>query len=142
MALEFFPPFLWSFSRKLNDVSDFAADCIDHEIILKILVFFLNSVENVKPGFLLSLVSMFPESKGIKFWSHSFQLQNSAILQDRVDQRGDSMKMSFNNFQIQQLISQIARAQKVDEKSGVICLVFFFPSWVMVLKLPKIVSLL
>ena len=52
------------------------------------------------------------------------------------------MKMSFNNFQIQQLISQIARAQKVDEKSGVICLVFFFPSWVMVLKLPKIVSLL
>ena len=34
------------------------------------------------------------------------------------------------------------RAQKVDEKNGAICLISFFSSWVMVLKLPKIVHFL
>ena len=38
------------------------------------------------------------------------------------------MKMNFDNFQI-----------KVETKNGVICLVFFFVSRDMVLKLPKIV---
>ena len=33
----------------------------------------------------------------------------------------------------------INRTQKLDEKNGVICLVFFFPSWVTFLKLPKII---
>ena len=99
----------------------------------------LNSVEKVKCGFLLSLVCMFPESNGTKFWSHSFQLQNSCILQTRMDQKGDLMKMNFDIFQIQKWISQTARAQKVVKKNEVICLVSFFPSWVMVLKLPKIV---
>ena len=32
---------------------------------------------------------------------------------------------------------QTVRAEKVDEKNGVICLVSMFPSWVMVLKLSK-----
>ena len=36
-------------------------------------------------------------------------------------------------------ISQTVRTEKVDEKNEVICLVPFFPSWVMVLKLPKII---
>ena len=36
------------------------------------------------------------------------------------------MKMGFSNFQIQELISEIVRAQKVDEKIEVICLVSFF----------------
>ena len=71
-----------------------------------------------------------------KFW---FYLQNSGILLTKMDQRGDPMKMNLDNFQIQKWISQTVRAQKVDEKNGVICLVLFFPSWVMVLKLPKIV---
>ena len=52
------------------------------------------------------------------------------------------MKTNFDIFQIQKWISQTVRAQKVDEKNGVICLVSFFPSWVMVLKLPKIVHFL
>ena len=34
------------------------------------------------------------------------------------------------------------RAQKVDEKNGIICLVSFFYSWFMVLKLLKIVHFL
>ena len=48
------------------------------------------------------------------------------------------MKTNFDIFQIQKWISQAVRAHKLDEKSGVIYLVSFFPSWVMVLKLPKI----
>ena len=47
------------------------------------------------------------------------------------------MKVNFENFQIQKWVSQTAK--KVDEKIGVIC---FFPSRVMVLKLPKIVQYL
>ena len=55
-------------------------------------------------------------------------LQNSGILQTRMNQRGDPMKMNFDNFQIQKSISQKVRAQKVDEKIGVICLVSFLSS--------------
>ena len=54
-----------------------------------------------------------------------------------MDQRrgkGLGMKMNFDNFQIQKLISQILKAQKKkDEKDGVIFLVFFY--------LPKLWSL-
>ena len=32
---------------------------------------------------------------------------------------------------------QTGRAEKVDEKNGVICVDFMFPSWVMILKLSK-----
>ena len=52
------------------------------------------------------------------------------------------MKMNFGIFQIQKWVSQTVRDQRVDEKSRVSCLVSFFPSWVMVLKLPKIVQFL
>ena len=61
-----------------------------------------------------------------KFWPHSFHLQNSAILQTRVKQKGGPMKMSFNDFHLQQLISEIVRAQKVVQKRWVISLVSFF----------------
>ena len=37
---------------------------------------------------------------------------------------------------------QTVRAEKVDEKNGVICLVSMFPSWVMVFKLSKKVHFL
>ena len=36
-------------------------EVVDHEITLKILEFILNSIEKVKPGFLLSSVRIFPE---------------------------------------------------------------------------------
>ena len=36
------------------------------------------------------------------------------------------MKINFDIFQIQKWISQIVRAQKVDEKNGIICQVPFF----------------
>ena len=86
----------------------------------------LNSIEKVKLSFLLSLMCKFPEFNGIKFWSHSFHLQNSGILQTRMEQREDPMLMNFDNFQIQKWIPQTVRAQKVDEKNGLICLVSFF----------------
>ena len=52
------------------------------------------------------------------------------------------MKMNFENFQIQKWISQTVRAQKADEKNGVICLVYLFPSGVVILIVAEIVSLL
>ena len=47
------------------------------------------------------------------------------------------MKMTFDYLQIQKWMLQTIRAEKVDEKNGVICLVSMFPTWVMVLKLSK-----
>ena len=47
------------------------------------------------------------------------------------------MKMSFEYFQIQKWMLPTARAEKVDEKNGAICLVSMFPLRVMVLKLSK-----
>ena len=34
---------------------------------------------------------------------------------------------------------QTVREEKVDEKNGVFCLVFMFPSWIIVCKLSKMV---
>ena len=39
---------------------------MDHEFTLKILKFTLNSIEKVKPDFLLSSMGMFPESNRTK----------------------------------------------------------------------------
>ena len=78
----------------------------------------LNSIEKVKPGFLFSLMSMFHELNGTKFQFHSFQLQRSGIFLTKIDQKGNSMKMSFDNFQIQKWKSKTVRAQKVNEKMG------------------------
>ena len=86
----------------------------------------LNSIEKVKPGSLLSLMYMFPESKGAKFLFHSFHLQNSGILQTTIDQRGDPMKTNFDIFQIQKWISQTVRAPKVDRKKSGPLSSFFF----------------
>ena len=48
----------------------------------------------------------------------------------------------FDYFQIQKWMLQTVRVEKVDEKNGVIRLVPMFPSWVMILKLPKKVNCL
>ena len=61
--------------------------------------------------------------------------KNWGILQARMDQTGDHMKMNFEYFQIQKWMLQTVRAEKLDENNGVIYLVSMFPSWVMVLKL-------
>ena len=47
------------------------------------------------------------------------------------------MKINFDYFQIQKLMLQTFRAEKLDKKYGVISLVSIFSSRVMVLKLPK-----
>ena len=41
---------------------------------------------------------------------------------------GDPMEMNLDNFQVEKGISQTVRAQIVDKKNWVICLVSFFPS--------------
>ena len=61
---------------------------------------------------------------------------------DQNGPKGDPMKTNFEFFQIQKWISKTVRAQKVNERNEVICLVSFFPSWVMVLNLLKIVHFL
>ena len=48
-----------------------------------------------------------------------------------------NLKMNLKYFQIQKWMLEADRAEKVDEKSVVICVVFIFPSWVMILKLSK-----
>ena len=45
-----------------------------------------------------------------------------------MDQREGHMKMNFDQFQIQKLMLQTVRAEKVDEKNLVICLASMFPS--------------
>ena len=68
--------------------------------------------------------------------------QNWGILQTRMDQRGDHNKINFDYFQIKKWILQTVRAEKIDKKIGVICLVSMFPTWVMVCKLSKKVHFL
>ena len=51
--------------------------------------FGLKSIERVKPVSEIFFICMFPKFNGTKFWSHSFHLQNSGILQTRINRRGD-----------------------------------------------------
>ena len=50
--------------------------------------------------------------------------------------------MDLKYFRIQKWMLQADRAEKVNEKNGVFCVVFMFPSWVMILKLLKKVHFL
>ena len=54
-----------------------------------------------------------------------------------MDQRGDHIKLNFDYFEIQKWILQTARAEKVDRKNEVICLVSMIPSRVMVCELSR-----
>ena len=48
-----------------------------------------------------------------------------------------NLKIKLKYFQIQKGILQAGRAEKEDEKIGVICIVFMFSSWVLILILTK-----
>ena len=63
---------------------------------------------------------------------------SKTILQSRIDERWDLMKMN-SEFERKKWISQTVRALEVDETNELICLVSFFPSWVMVFKFSKTV---
>ena len=54
----------------------------------------------------------FPELNGIKLWSHRFHFQHSGILQTRIYQRGDTMKMNFDNFKIKTWIYKQSQLKK------------------------------
>ena len=60
----------------------------------------------------------------------------------KMDQREDQLKLNFAYFQIQKWMLQTIRGEKGEEKSGAICLVSMFFSWVVVLKLSKKVHFL
>ena len=55
---------------------------------------------------------MFPESNEAKLKSHNFHFQNSVILQTGMDPKGDSMKIHFDNFQVQKWISETINPKK------------------------------
>ena len=42
-----------------------------------------------------------------------------------------NLKINLKYFQIQKWMLQVGSAEKEDEKDGVICVIFMFPSWVM-----------
>ena len=95
----------------------------------------LNSIEKVKPAFFFNFYVTWIEQEKILILQLSPPKLRYFV--DQNGSEGDSMKMSFENFQIQKWVSQTAK--KVDEKNGFIS---FFSSWVMVLKLPKLVPCL
>ena len=100
----------------------------------------LNSIETVKPVFLLSLMCMFPESNKASFWSQSFHLQNLGILQTRIDERRTPWKWTLTIFKYKNEYHK--QSSKSKWKKWRHLSNFFFSSWVMVLKLPKIVHFL
>ena len=68
--------------------------------------------------------------------------QKLSYFADQNGPKGESHENEFWIFQFQKSMLQTVRSEKVDEKNGVICLVFMFPFWVMVLKLSKTVHFL
>ena len=54
-----------------------------------------------------------------------------------MDESWDHIKINFDYFQEKKGMLQTVRAEKVDEKIGVICLVFMFPTQFTVCKLSK-----
>ena len=89
----------------------------------------------VTSGCLLSRKNDEP-SKSVAF------VQKLRYIHTRKDQGGDHMKINFECFQLQKWTLPTVRVETADGENGVICLVFMFPSWVMVLNLPKKVHLL
>ena len=127
----------WQDIRKKNFYVDFlffSKILLDREITLKILGFILNSREKVKPCFLLSQCVCFLNRKGQNSDLTAFTSKIQLFCRPEWIKGRTSWKWIFDNFEIQKWISQTVRAQKVDEKNGAICLVYFFPSWGLVLK--------
>ena len=120
--------FLMIYQNSPKNILDMRSDKFDSQLDRK-----------VKPGSLLSLMCMFPESNKTKFWSPIFHLQNSGTLQTRMDQCGRRHENEFWQFSNTKVNIREQLELKDKIKNGVSCLVSFFPSWVMVLKLPKIV---
>ena len=52
-------------------------------------------------------------------------------------QRGDPKKLNFENFEMQKLNIPTNRAQRGDEKNGVICLVVMFTRRVIAIRMSK-----
>ena len=68
---------------------------------------------------------------GVSIEKYDGLSKSRGFLQTRMNH----MNMNFEYFRIQKWTLKTVRAEKVDEKNGVNCLVSMFPSWVMVLKL-------
>ena len=73
--------------------------------------------DKTKYGFLVTSGVYFLEKYDGLSESVAFA-QNWGILQTRIEQRIDHMKMNSDHFEIQKWMSQTVRVEKVDEKMG------------------------
>ena len=71
----------------------------------------LNSIEKVKTFFLLSLMSMFPELNGTKFWSHSFHSKIHVFCRTEWSKGGTPWKWILTIFKYKYL-SKISKSIK------------------------------
>ena len=62
---------------------------------------------------------------------------NVYFIGQNIMQRGDSMELNFEVLEIQKLNIPKDRAQRIDEKIGIICLVIMIPLRVLVIKMSK-----
>ena len=101
---------------------------------------FLISIGKVKPGFLLYSICIFSEPNGTKSWSHSFHLQNSVFCRPEWAKGGSPWKWILTTFKWKnEFPNQLGLEKQMKKMGWVIFLVFMSTSWVMVLKLSKIV---
>ena len=93
--------------------------CLEQELIP---FFWLPQVDKTLYGFLESSGCILSRKVWWAVRSGSFA-QNWGILQTRMDQRVDHMKINFYYFQILKWMLETVRVEKDDEKDGVIYLV-------------------
>ena len=67
---------------------------------------------------------------------------NVYFTNENIKPRGDSMKLNFEVLEMQKWNIPMDRAQRVDEKNGVICLFIILTSRVIVIKISKMVHFL
>ena len=67
---------------------------------------------------------------------------NVYFTDQKIIQREDPKELNFEGLEMQKWNKQTDRAQRVDEKNGVICLVIMFAPGVMVIKMSKMAHFL
>ena len=111
---------------------------IYHEITLKILEIFVNFNKNSKTWFFTFLNIYVSLMDLDKILISQLSPWKPGILQTRMDQRGDTMQMNFDNFQMQKWVC----LKGSQSRWGVICLIFMSLSRFIFIRLTKTVSFL
>ena len=89
---------------------------IDHEITLKILEFILNSIKEIKPGFLFSSMCMFSESNGKNLIAFTYKIQ--VFCRPEWTKRGTAWKWILIIFKCKNEFSKQLGLEKQVKKWG------------------------